>query len=433
MEQKYQETLNYLFSQLPMFQRVGPMAFKKDLTNTLALVEAFGHPQNDFPSIHIAGTNGKGSTAHMLAAILQKRGFKTGLYTSPHYRDFRERIKINGQYISKNEVIDFVQYNKALFKEIKPSFFEISVALAFYHFSKEKVDIAIIETGLGGRLDSTNIITPLLSVITNISFDHMNLLGNTLPEIAGEKAGIIKSKIPVIIGENQPELRSVFIEKAKKENSPIYFADEYFSVELKGDNITHSKFDVFKNQEPYLNNLTLNLHGAYQTKNLLTAIQTIEILDQEYPQFNSKIEKEKWLGLSDLKGLTNMLGRWEIIGQNPTILCDSAHNPAGLSIVISHLNKIKFEKLHMVLGFVSDKSLDEVLKLFPKKAKYYFAKPDIPRGTDAKKLMEEARVFGLKGRTYVSVKNALKAAKRAAKPNDLIYVGGSIFVVAEVI
>lgn len=433
MSKTYKETVKYLFSQLPMFQRVGPKAFKKDLNNILKLADALGNPQNNFQSIHIAGTNGKGSTAHILAAIMQKRGFKTGLYTSPHYRDFRERIKINGQYISEKGIISFVEQNKILFEKIKPSFFEISVAMAFDYFSKENVDIAIIETGLGGRLDSTNIITPLLSVITNISYDHTNFLGETLTEIAGEKAGIIKPNIPVVIGEKHPETIPVFSDKAKKENAPIYFAEYTFEVKPVSRNLTHSYFNIFKNGKLYCQNLPVNLHGHYQTKNLTTALKTIEILDEKHPQFCAKKTDLKWAGLSEIKSLTNFIGRWQILGQNPTILCDSAHNKAGISLIINQIQQLDFKKLHIILGFVFDKPLDEVLNLFPKEAKYYFAKPNIPRGLEAKKLKSKAADFELKGRAYVSVKNALKAAKRAADNGDLVYIGGSIFVVAEVV
>lgn len=433
MKDKYQNTLDYLYTQLPMFQRVGPKAFKKDLTNIVALAEAIGNPHEKFPSIHLAGTNGKGSTAHMIAAILQERGFKVGLYTSPHYRDFRERMKINGEYISKRAVVDFVEHNKRIFESIKPSFFEITVAMAFQFFASEEVDIAIIETGLGGRLDSTNIINPLLSIITNISFDHMNFLGDTLPLIAGEKAGIIKPNVPVVIGEKHPETEPVFVKKSRQENAPIYFAEDDLSAKYVNQNSTHTFYDISKNGALFIQNLRLNLHGEYQAKNLITALKSITVFDEKYPQFNAKSDDKKWHGLTNLKSLTNMIGRWEILSENPTILCDSAHNIAGISAAMNQLSAMEFEQLHIVLGFVSDKPLNEVLELFPKSAKYYFAKPNIPRGLNAKKLKELVAPFGLKGRTYVSVKNALKAAKRSADKDDLIYVGGSIFVVAEVV
>jgi dihydrofolate synthase/folylpolyglutamate synthase len=433
MNEKYQHTLNYLYTQLPMFQRVGPKAFKKDLTNILALAESIGNPHENFPSIHLAGTNGKGSTAHMIAAVLQERGFKVGLYTSPHYRDFRERMKINGEYISKRAVVDFVEHNQKVFESIKPSFFEITVAMAFQFFANEKVDIAVIETGLGGRLDSTNIINPLLSIITNISFDHMNFLGDTLPLIAGEKAGIIKRNIPVVIGEKHPETEPVFLKKSRQENAPIYFAEDDLSTEYLSQNNTYTSYNIYKNGALFIQNLRLNLHGEYQAKNLITALKSISVLDEKYPQFNAKSESKKWSGLTNLKSLTNMIGRWEVLSENPMILCDSAHNIAGISAAMNQLRAMEFEQLHIVLGFVSDKPLNEVLELFPKSAKYYFAKPNIPRGLNAKKLKELVAPFGLKGRTYVSVKNALKAAKRSADKDDLIYVGGSIFVVAEVV
>ncbi|RMG79236.1 MAG: bifunctional folylpolyglutamate synthase/dihydrofolate synthase [Bacteroidetes bacterium] len=429
----WRATLDYLFSQLPMFQRVGPAAFKKDLTNTRALCEALGNPHERFPSIHIAGTNGKGSTAHILAAVLQKRGFKVGLYTSPHYRDFRERIKINGKFISRRDVMDFVQKNRTLFETIQPSFFEITVALAFDYFARKKVDIAIIETGLGGRLDSTNIITPLLSVITNISRDHTQFLGNTFAEIAGEKAGIIKPGIPVVVGEYLPETKPVFIQKAQEMNAPLFFASERWRVEKTGEAPPFTFFDAYLGNRLQLPGLKARLMGKYQTKNLATALQTLQILDRHYPVFGPFVETLLREALLEIKPLTRFIGRWEVIGQNPAILCDSAHNYAGLSEVFAEIQCHHFDQLHIVCGFVADKSVEEVLPLFPQNARYYFAKADIPRGMEARQLKSIAAKFGLQGRTYISVKNALLAAKRNARPNDLIFVGGSIFVVAEVI
>ena len=432
MSKQYQQTLDYLYSQLPMFQRVGPAAFKKDLTNTLNLCKALDQPQEKFPSIHIAGTNGKGSTAHTLSAIFQAKGLKVGLYTSPHYRDFRERIKINGEYISKKKIVEFVEQHKGLFEEIKPSFFEITVALAFYHFAQSEVDIAIIETGLGGRLDSTNIITPLLSVITNISLDHQQFLGDTLPLIAGEKAGIIKKGVPVIIGEEQKETKVVFKEKAKKMTAPISFSNRTYKFELVKTSLQYSTYNIYQKGKLLHEKIPINIHGPFQQYNLATAFTTIDRYNK-LPNVDPIDFKTIKKGFNNLKTISNFIGRWQIIDTKPTILCDSAHNEGGLKIVIEQLSNMSFKKLHIVIGMVNDKSLDKVLKLFPKEASYYFAKANIPRGLDATILQEKAAIFGLKGRAYSSVKNALKAARRQAVEKDLIYVGGSTFVVAEVI
>ncbi len=433
----YQETLDYLYSQLPMFHRVGASAFKKDLTNTRLLCDVLGNPQTHYPTIHIAGTNGKGSTAHMVAAILQAAGYRTGLYISPHYKDFRERIKVNGEYISKKYVKQFVKNNIPHFESIKPSFFEMTVAMAFDYFKAEKVDIAVIEVGLGGRFDSTNIITPLVSVITNISLDHTDMLGETLPQIAFEKAGIIKSHVPVVIGEVHPETKAVFMEKADLEHSPIYFASENIDIQtIKSDNeFEYSTFHVslkntfldFKD----LKYLKVNLSGDYQEKNVVTAIETINILNH-YTDFKIT-EKQLRNGLENIKSLTKILGRWQVIGHNPTILCDSAHNEGGLIYVTEQLKKLTFNTLHIVLGFVKDKDLSKVLRLLPPNATYYFAKANIPRGLDADILRGMSEAHGLKGKAYKTVRQALAAAKKCAKSDDLIYVGGSIFVVAEVL
>ncbi len=443
----YQQTLDYLYQQLPMFHRIGAAAFKKDLTNTLALCEILGNPQNTFPTIHIAGTNGKGSTAHMIAAILQAAGYKTGLYISPHYKDFRERIKINGDYIPKKYVKQFVENNKIHFEKIKPSFFEMTVAMAFDYFHNVEnensetgkgVDIAVIEVGLGGRFDSTNVITPLVSVITNISLDHTDMLGDTLPLIAFEKAGIIKPNVPVVIGEEQLETTPVFIEKAYSNNSPIYFASQNVDIQSVKDNSTDFEFSTFdialKNSFSdfkKLDNLKVNLSGDYQEKNVATVIETINILNH-YTDFKINANQLRE-GLSHIKPLTNFIGRWQVIGQNPTILCDSGHNEGGLTYVTHQLKQLIFNHLHIVIGFVRDKDLSKVLKLLPQNATYYFAKADIPRGLDAQILRGMAAEHGLEGKAYSSVRNALTAAKRVAKADDLIYVGGSIFVVAEVL
>lgn len=426
---RFNSTLDYMYTQLPMFQRVGNQAFKKDLTNIKLLCQHLGNPFEKYPCIHIAGTNGKGSTAHVMSAILQEHGYKVGLYTSPHYRDFRERIKINGKYVSRKYVVDFIENNKTVFEKIKPSFFEITVALAFDFFAKEKVDIAVIETGLGGRLDSTNIITPILSVITNISFDHQQFLGNTLKKIAGEKAGIIKKNIPLVIGETQEEIVSVFEKKAKTKKSEITFADQNYQVVKKSENLTHTKFDIFKNGKLFLTNQKVNLHGSYQAKNIATALQAIDSLPDNFLVKKSKIAT----ALSNLKSLTNFKGRWQVLQKDPIVLCDSAHNEAGLSLAMSQLNSLKINELHVVLGMVNDKSIEDMLNFFPKDAHFYFSKPNIPRGLDVKILAQKAAELGLNGRAYSSVKNALRAAKKKAGKKDLVYVGGSTFVVAEVI
>jgi dihydrofolate synthase / folylpolyglutamate synthase len=413
----YAATLDYLYAQLPMYQRVGAAAYKKDLANTLALCEHLGNPHRLFPSIHVGGTNGKGSVSHMLAALCQAQGLKTGLYTSPHYKDFRERIKIDGQYIPRRRVSDFVEKHRAFIETLQPSFFELTVALAFDYFAAEQVDIAIIEVGLGGRLDSTNVITPLLSVITNISYDHMNLLGDTLPLIAAEKAGIIKPGVPVVIGETHPESAPVFLKKAAEVQAPIVFADAHFRAEQRERSHWKSTiYDVFKNDQPYLSGLEVQAAGPFQAKNLATVLQAWE-------------------------SLTRFMGRWQVIGHNPTVLCDSAHNEAGIRLAFEkisqhltpHPSLLTPHSLHIVTGFVNDKDVGNILRLFPTEARYYFAKADIPRGLDAAALRDQAAACGLRGRAYVSVKNALRAARRKARPEDLVVVIGSIFVVAEVL
>ncbi|MEQ8705229.1 MAG: folylpolyglutamate synthase/dihydrofolate synthase family protein [Phaeodactylibacter sp.] len=425
----YAETLAFLFEQLPMFQRVGPMAFKKDLTNIRALCGALGQPQEQLRTIHIAGTNGKGSTAHMLAAVLQAAGLKVGLYTSPHYRDFRERIKVNGELMSEEAVISFVEQYEGLFSEIKPSFFEITVAMAFDYFAREKVDWAVVEVGMGGRLDSTNILQPELCVITNISYDHMQFLGDTLPEIAGEKAGIIKLKVPVVISETQEETREVFVQKAAQESAPIIFADQRYEARLVKRGFELSSYDVFKIGKPFLEGLELNAYGDYQRKNLQAVLQAVEWLQPILPISEAQLRN----GLRTLRKRTRFLGRWQVLGQAPLTLCDSAHNEAGIQLAMEELGRLKYEQLHLVYGMVNDKDPGKVLQFLPTSAKYYFARPDIPRGLDAETLQQAAEAIGLQGATYPSIHAALQSARDSAAPNDLIYVGGSIFVVAEVV
>jgi dihydrofolate synthase / folylpolyglutamate synthase len=425
-----------MYQSLPMFTRVGASAFKKDLTNTLELVRVLDFPHLKFPQIHIGGTNGKGSTAHLTAAVLQSLGLKVGLYVSPHYRDFRERIKINGVYMSKKAVVQFVANNRAHFERIEPSFFEMTVAMAFDYFANEKVDIAVIEVGLGGRFDSTNVISPLMSVITNISLDHTDMLGDTLPLIAFEKAGIIKSKTPVVIGEEHVETKPVFDKKAMEMDAPISFASQIFDVKPTEQDFEYTTFQVFKNKKLVFDHLKVNVGGDYQAKNVATVLQTFEVL-KKLPFLSHYTEGSLLAAIQDgflnLTSLTNFIGRWQLIGKNPTILCDSAHNEGGLTLAMQQLNQLTFNQLHIVLGVVKDKDISKMLQLLPTNATYYFAKANIPRGLDGEILRGMAAEVGRHGEAYKSVRQALAAAKKGAKTDDLIYVGGSIFVLAEVI
>ncbi len=402
----YQETTEWMFKQLPMYQLQGASAYKKDLTNIYLLEDHLGNPHQNLKCIHVAGTNGKGSTSHMLASVLQESGYKVGLYTSPHLKDFRERIKINGLEIPENEVCDFINSNKDFFETNEISFFEMTVGLAFDYFAKEKVDVAIIEVGMGGRLDATNIITPLVSVITNIALDHTQFLGNTMEAIAIEKAGIIKPNIPVIIGEYTPKTKPVFLAKANENHSEIYFASDLITENPPSD-----------------------LLGEYQIHNKKTVLQTLQLLNQQNEFVISPANIKN--GLLHVVKNTGLLGRWQQLGEFPKIICDTAHNKNGLEIVLDQIQKEQFENLHIVLGVVNDKDLDEILPLFPKNAFYYFCKPNIPRGLDAKILQEKAKRHGLNGNTYSSVNEAFVSAKKNSTKNDFIYIGGSTFVVAE--
>ncbi len=407
-----------------MYQRIGAPAFKKDLGNTLALCAHLGNPHERFRSIHVAGTNGKGSVSHMLAAIAQAAGLKTGLYISPHYKDFRERIKINGRYIPRPDVIRFVEQHREAIERIEPSFFELTVAMAFDHFARQKVDIAVIEVGLGGRLDSTNVITPLLSVITNISFDHMDMLGHTLPLIAGEKAGIIKPGVPVVVGESNPETAPVFIQKAQQNGADIYFADQRIRLqERTPSTAAHTVFDVDLGDRS-LAGLHVNAAGPYLPANLTTVLEAWRHL----PFLPETALRN---GLENLQALTRYIGRWQFIGERPDVLVDSAHNEAGLRSVFTRVATLPYPHLHIVFGTVNDKDLSKALPLLPPNARYYFAKADIPRGLDATILQKKASEYGLSGRSYRSVKAALRAARRNARPEDLVLVTGSVFVVAE--
>ncbi len=433
----YEATLDYLYSQLPMFTRDGPSAFKKDLTNTLELCKRLDNPQNKFKSVHIAGTNGKGSTSHMLAAILQTAGYKTGLYTSPHLKDFRERIRINGKMIGEQHVVDFVGQHKTDFEDIKPSFFEMTVAMAFDAFAKEKVDIAVIEVGLGGRLDSTNIITPLLSVITNIGWDHMNMLGDTKQLIAGEKAGVIKTGIPVVIGEYQPEVADVFINKAKEVKAPISFASEEWFLKSETGSLKseagqeYIEFQVAKKDSGLsVQNLRLDLPGMYQLKNVKAVLSVVEELrKQGFDISDEHIET----ALKQVKKLTGLHGRWEVLSHHPLTICDTGHNPDGIAEVLKNIENIPYKQLHFVMGVVNDKDLSKILAILPKNAIYYFCKPNIPRGLDADNLNQQAASFGLQGKNYPSVKAAFQSAQSNAGANDLVFIGGSTFVVAEIV
>jgi dihydrofolate synthase / folylpolyglutamate synthase len=415
-----------------MFHRVGAAAYKADLNNTIAICNLLGNPQNNFKSIHIAGTNGKGSVSHMLAAILQESGYKTGLYTSPHLKDFRERIRVSGKMISKKYACDFTEKHKNDFDKIKPSFFEMTVGLAFDYFRKQKIDVAVIETGLGGRLDSTNIINPLLSVITNIGWDHANLLGETLEKIAAEKAGIIKKKIPVVIGETKPGTKNVFVEKAKKENAEIVFADRNYKAELIIDfALKNGKMviDILRKNDIYYKGVQLDLTGHYQLKNICTVFQSIEILQNYFRIAPIKI----YSALKRVKPLTDLSGRWEIISNHPLTICDTGHNADGIKEVLKQFKTIKYKQLHFVLGMVSDKDVPGILKLLPRNAVYYFCKANIPRGMNQEELAQQAAASGLTGKTFSSVKKALHVAQKAAAGNDLVFVGGSTFTVAEVL
>jgi dihydrofolate synthase/folylpolyglutamate synthase len=422
----YQQTIDYLYKTLPMFSRMGSAAFKKDLTNTLLLCERLGDPHKKFKSIHVAGTNGKGSVSHMLAAIFQTAGYKTGLYTSPHLYDFRERIKVNGIMCDEDFVVDFVERIQPAIEEIQPSFFEITVVMAFEFFVQQKVDVAIIEVGLGGRLDSTNVIIPELSVITNIGWDHMNLLGDTLEEIAFEKGGIIKENVPVIIGEKKEETEKVFRNIASQKHAPIFFVQENFSVtgyKLLNDSIDISVVD----KDSSVRNYQSDLAGIYQTKNILSVLQAVELLkgwnlSQQHIQ----------TALKKVKQLTGLHGRWEVIHKEPLVVLEVAHNKDGIEQMLQHLQNTHFNKLHIVVGVVKDKDVEAVLKLLPQEADYYFTQAHIPRALNAETLQEKASGFSLNGHCFDEVNEAIRHALTLASKDDLIIVCGSIFLVAEV-
>lgn len=434
----YSAVISYMYSRLPMFSRLGANAIKADLINTEKFCAHLDNPQNKFKSVHVAGTNGKGSTSHMLAAILQTAGYKTGLYTSPHLKDFRERIRINGIMISEEDVLKFVNNQYGFIEDLAPSFFEVTVAMAFEHFVVNQVDIAIIEVGLGGRLDSTNVIQPILSVISNIAFDHMDILGNTLPLIAGEKAGIIKKGVPVIISQKQADVAGVFIKKAVKQDSQLTFASEEFLITRSNSQHFSPEFIsvdiILKNERmpPYFsfNTLELDLTGTYQLKNLAGVLSAVKQLRDLGYQISDKNITD---ALRRVKALTGLMGRWQLLQQAPQLICDTGHNEDGIREVVKNIEQSTFEQLHMVIGMLRDKDISGILKLLPKNAIYYFCQPDLPRAKPAIELQEEAKAFNLHGDYYSTVSDALNSAKACAAKNDLIFVGGSTFVVAEVV
>ncbi|MFW6100464.1 MAG: bifunctional folylpolyglutamate synthase/dihydrofolate synthase [Bacteroidota bacterium] len=427
----YEEILEWMYRQIPMYQRDGSATYKIDLETTEQLDARFGHPHQSFNTVHVGGTNGKGSVSHILASVLQAAGYRTGLYTSPHLKDFRERIRVNGKMIDKDFVVEFIRENGDCFEEIGSSFFEMTVTMAFEYFKRQQVDVAVVEVGLGGRLDSTNIVYPDLSVITNISLDHTQFLGDTLEAIAGEKAGIIKRGRPVVIGESHPVTSSVFISKAKECSAPIYFADRDYRVEpLKSEQPEGAAYEVSRAGKVVFERLSTDLTGSYQGRNIATTLKAIDVLNSRGYGLNRKTTEE---GLSRVKQNTCLLGRWHILQQFPLIICDTAHNEAGLRWILRELKSMAIQNLHFVLGFVNDKDLDTILPLFPKSGKYYFTKAMIPRALNEQKLEAKAREYGLMGNAFPRSAQALEEARQQAGPNDLIYVGGSTFLVSEVI
>lgn len=425
----YQECLDYLYQQLPMFQRIGNAAFKKSLDNIIALCDALGQPQHQFKSIHVAGTNGKGSSSHMLAAVLQEAGYKTGLYTSPHLKSFTERVRINGQELPQEYLVSFVEQHQELFASIKPSFFEMTVALAFKYFAEEKVDVAVIEVGLGGRLDSTNIITPEVSLITNISFDHQSMLGDTIAAIATEKAGIIKPHVPAVISMFQPDAEKVFKAKAREVEAPLYFATDYFKVEQTESNLERQVLQVYHNNNLYLPKLEVDLTGVYQKYNLPGVLQTLAILqDKGYAISENAIRK----GLAQTKSITGLKGRWQVLQQKPLTICDTGHNEDGIRQILLGLEQLQAKQVHMVFGAVNDKDVTKILEMLPRSYTYYFCQADIPRALSVQELVQKAEAVGLEGTAFGTVAEAVAAAKANAAQDEVIFIGGSTFVVAEI-
>lgn len=428
----YQETLEYMFNQLPMFHRVGKSAYKANLDNTKALDEHFGHPHNQFKTIHVAGTNGKGSTSHMIASVLQDAGLKVGLYTSPHLRDFRERIKINGADISEQYVVDFIEANMAVFDEVQPSFFEMTVALAFKYFADEQIDVAVVEVGMGGRLDSTNIISPLISIITNIGLDHTEFLGNTHAKIAVEKGGIVKTGVPVVVGESHAETSPVFEAIAKEKGAPLVFADKKYrvgEVSLIGDGI--QQFSILNDKrEVVFGYLDVDLQGCYQSKNILTVLAALDELKLHFHQITEEVIRA---GLQHASKQTGLRGRWYRLSDNPPAICDTGHNVDGVAYIVRQLALTPYEKLYFVFGMVSDKDISSVIKMLPKDAYYIFTQASIPRAMDAELLAVKCSEVGLLGEVEKNVGKAYARAKMLATSKDLIFIGGSTFVVAEVV
>lgn len=431
----YAQTIEYLYDHLPMFTRIGEAAYKKDLHNTIALLDVLGHPEQKFKSIHIAGTNGKGSTSHMLAAVFQANGYRVGLYTSPHLKDFRERIKTTGnaeeeslQMVTEDFVVQFVQKMQPHIATIQPSFFELTVAMAFEYFSSQNLDIAIIETGLGGRLDSTNVITPLLSIITNIGWDHMNILGDTLEKIAVEKAGIIKQNVPVVVGETLPETKAVFLQKAKLEQAPIWFAEALMTIHAV--TASSESLEIIFNQQPHLQTWQTDLPGIYQQYNLRNILCALPILETKGFVFEQTATQQ---GLNNVKSLTGLMGRWQVIRQNPTLILDVAHNEDGIKQALLQLNnRAGIMKIHVVMGMVKDKEVEKVLGLLPTSFHYYFTNAHLPRALPAQALSDKANAFGLRGKAYDDVNTAIASALDNCTPADLVLVCGSVFVVGEV-
>jgi dihydrofolate synthase / folylpolyglutamate synthase len=422
----YDETIKYMFEALPMYQRIGSAAYKADLENAYELDKLSGYPHKAFKTIHIAGTNGKGSVSHMLASVLQQAGYKTGLYTSPHLLDFRERIKINGEPISKDFITKYIQRNKCFFEIIKPSFFEMSVFMALCYFNTQKIDVAIIETGLGGRLDTTNIISPLVSVITNIGFDHTQFLGTSIKQIAKEKAGIIKPGIPAVIGEFQEVTSRVFIARSNLMESPLYFADQEYIYEYTTRNIGHTNIHRFSTNGISFE-VETDLLGMYQQKNIKTCLQALEIIKDRFPMRDEDVQE----GFKNVKKNTGLMGRWQEISYNPLTLCDIAHNKDGIREIVSQLENMPFKKLHMLLGFVSDKDIEGILEILPKNAEYYFSRSSIPRSADPNDVADKALLTGIHGKTYQSVAQAYHEILLCTEPEDIIYIGGSTFIVAD--
>ena len=427
----YPETVNYLYSLLPAYHRIGLAAYKNNLDNTLLLDEYFGHPHLNFRTVHVAGTNGKGSVSHMIASVMQDAGYRTGLYTSPHLKDFRERIRINGRMIGEENVISFVAQNNDLIKKVQPSFFELTVALAINYFARMKIDVAVMETGMGGRLDSTNIITPELSVITNIGHDHMEFLGDSIAAVAGEKAGIIKQGVPVVIGETQNQTSRVFRDRAAAMKAPVTFADQIYSCRLGSvsDDPVMRQFTLRDLRDDTVRVGLTPLGGDAQRKNIQTVAAAVDILSVTFGLSCENLLK----GVADVVTSTGLQGRWQILSQSPLTVCDTGHNREGLQYVVRQLKKTRKQALHMIIGFVNDKDLSSVLPLFPRDAKYYFTRASVPRALDEKVLMEAASCYGLYGSSHLTVEEALEAARSAAGPEDMIFIGGSTFVVAEAI